>query len=155
MPSADDCTQKLLQTIPRFMRMLGGSMRRRFSDDEQLSFRHIHMLEILHHQPCNLRDLAQYHHVTSSTMSRSVDQLVKRQWVERQNNPDDRREIELHLTELGLQAYNTMASHSQDVVAELLVHLSDDERMLLSQGLDILQKMLAHTNKECERKQQL
>lgn len=143
MAGVDDCTQKLLQTLPSFMRMLGGAMRRQMSQDDQLSFGHIHMLETLYHRPRNLRDLAQHHHVTPSTMSRSVELLVKRGLVERRNNPDDRREIELRLSDAGLETFLSMTGYSQEFVYRLITELDDDERVQLSQGLDVLQKMMA------------
>ncbi len=148
MSEADDCTDKLLQTIPPFMRMLGVSMRRA-SHEDQLSLGHMYMLEALYHHPRNLRELAKHHHVTSSTMSRSVDLLVKRSLVERRSNPDDRREIELRLTEAGLAAYTSMSSYTQEFVHQLVEQLDQHDRMQLLQGLDIIQKMMAGTAHCC------
>ena len=95
----------IILTMPSTMRILGFLMRqRRVGDEDMLHLGQLRILEMLRHRPWNLGDLASRHHVTPSSMSRTVDVLVKRDWVARSSDPDDRRLVILKLTDEGHRA---------------------------------------------------
>ncbi len=100
MSSARECANLLLETIPNLMRGLHGVLRqRKGADDEPHTMGQYRMLEMLHREPRTLSALAAMHHVTPSTMSRSIDVLVRKAWVARRHelgrpsagHPDDHR----------------------------------------------------------------
>ena len=142
MPDAHDCAELLLGTVPNLMRGLGGAMRQKAGDDELPSMGQFRMLTMLHHAPNSLSELASRHHVTPSTMSRTVDVLVRRNWVARQSAPDDRRQIVLSLTDAGKIALSSMHQRMIEAVAQMIEQLGDDERARLYEGLIILRTML-------------
>jgi DNA-binding MarR family transcriptional regulator len=139
MPSARDCARLLLEAVPGTMRVLGGIMRqRRAADEEPLSMGQLHMLEILRERPVSLSDLAARHRVAPSTMSRTVDVLVKRAWVSRRSDPADRRQVILSLTPEGESAQGAMRMQTQDALTSLVELLDDRERERLYDGLQVL-----------------
>lgn len=143
MPDARDCAELLLSTMPNLMRGLGGAMRQqRAGDDEPLSMGQLRMLDMLQHAPCSLSALASRHHVTPSTMSRTVDVLVRRNWVARNSAADDRRQIVLTLTDEGRAALGSMQQRMFDLVTQMVGQLSDDERARVYDGLSILRTLL-------------
>ncbi len=143
MPDAHECAELLLGTVPNLMRGLGGEMRQhKGGDDELPSMGQLRMLGMLYHTPFSLSELASRHHVTPSTMSRTVDVLVRRNWVTRQSAPDDRRQIVLSLTDAGKIALSSMHQRMIDTVAQMLEQLGDDERARLYDGLSILRTLL-------------
>jgi DNA-binding MarR family transcriptional regulator len=79
-------------------------------------------------------------------MSRSVDLLVKRGWVERRAAPHDRRQVLLALTEQGIAAHNAMTLQSRALVAGLIGRLEQAEQLQLYGGLVALNRLFSHTN---------
>lgn len=145
MHDARETARLLLDTIPNLMRGIFGSVRQNKPDDEVLSMGQIRMLENLYRAPRSLSELAALHHVTPSTMSRTVDVLVRRDWIARSQAANDRRQIVLALTDEGRQAMFASLRHAYDVTTELLDQLSDDERTQLYDGLLVLQSLVERT----------
>jgi len=143
MPDAHQCARLLLETLPSLMRGIGGAMRQhKPGEDEPLSIGQLRMLDVLSCAPRTLGELAAGHHVTPSSMSRAVDVLVRRDWVERRVDPEDRRQVILTLTEDGRTAHEAMHARTEEVVAQMIGRLADDERARLYDGLAILRTLL-------------
>lgn len=142
MPDAHECAELLLSTVPNLMRGIGGELRQKLGDDELPNMGQLRMLAMLHKTPFSLGELASRHHVTPSTMSRTVDVLVRRNWVTRQSAPDDRRQLLLSLTDAGQIALTRMHQRMIERVAQMLEQLGDDERARLYDGLNILRTLL-------------
>jgi DNA-binding MarR family transcriptional regulator len=153
-PSARDAAALLLETLPLTMRILGGAMHAgRPNDGPPLNMGQLRMLEMLHRRPWTLGDLAERHHVAASTMSRTVDVLVKREWVDRRIHPEDRRQVLLSLTDTGIAAHQEMRRHAETSITALLEQLPDDERARLYDGLRVLQQLatrIAQHGPACE-----
>src|SRR5689334_21517276 len=143
MPDARECARLLLETIPNLMRSLHLISRQCRNDDEEpLNMGQFRMLAMLHEAPRTLSELAASHHVTPSTMSRTIDVLVRKAWVARETDPADRRQVILTLTDDGQAALRAMGRHVQDAVTGMLARLDDDERARLYDGLVVLRKLV-------------
>jgi DNA-binding MarR family transcriptional regulator len=68
-------------------------------------------------------------------MSRSVDMLVRRGWVERCVDEADRRQTLVRLTAAGQRLLADCRRRFEDLIAAKLVGLSDDERARLTTSL--------------------
>ena len=146
MASARDCARLLLETMPGLKRRLGGFMRQhKGGDHEPLTMDQVRLLNLLSHEPRTLGELAAGHGVTPSTMSRSVDVLVRREWVSRESDPADRRQVILRLTDTGRGAHAEMVQHTEDTLTRLIEELPDRERERLFDGMHVLQALLART----------
>ena len=142
MPEARECARLLLETIPNLMRNLGGAIRQcKSSEEEHLNMGQFRMLGMLHAAPRTLSELAASHHVTPSTMSRTIDVLVRKAWVARETDPADRRQVILTLTSEGHAALEAMGQYTQDAVTGMLARLDDQERARLYEGLMVLRKL--------------
>src|SRR5262245_57639076 len=121
MPSARECAVLLLETIPHLMRGLHSIMRqRKGADEEAHTLGQFRMLEMLRREASTLSELAARHHVTPSTMSRSVDVLVRKTWVAREHAPKDRRQVILTITGEGRAALAAIFQQNQDVMTEMI-----------------------------------
>lgn len=56
-------------------------------------------------QPCTMRDLAEFGSADRTTMTRTVDQLVAAGLVVRTTPPNDRRQVQLSLTQAGVATH--------------------------------------------------
>jgi DNA-binding MarR family transcriptional regulator len=70
-----------------------------------------------------------------SDMSRIIDRLYEKGWVTREENPDDRRQKSIKITEKGLALLNEMY-HCEKESDKLLSNLSPEEVAELNRLLD-------------------
>jgi DNA-binding MarR family transcriptional regulator len=144
MANARECAQLLLETLPNIYRGVGGAMRlRRALDQEPLTMEQVRLLRILSHEPRTLSELAAHKGVTPSTMSRSIDVLVRRGWVGRESDPSDRRLVIVQVTDAGQAAHNAMQRQIEDALTQRIDELSDGEREQLFAGIRVLHQLFS------------
>jgi DNA-binding MarR family transcriptional regulator len=87
--------------------------------------------------PCTLSELARHQAVSLPTVSRSVDMLARRGWVERTVDDTDRRQTLLGLTEQGREVLaDVKARAEQHIAAKLsLMSPSDQAELVSAAGL--------------------
>ena len=90
------------------------------------------VLEALYHLgPMHQNQLAEKILKSTGNITMVVDNLVKRQLVERRRDPDDRRCITIHLTEAGQQLMQELfPRHVAVVVEEMEVLEREEQRQL-------------------------
>ena len=141
--SPRECAELLLSTIPHLTRIIAGCCRQQIPHGEDaVRMGQTHLLHVLARRPCSLRELAARHHVTPSTMSRSVDVLVQRGWIARQPDPHDRRQVILSLTETGRGVLVVLGESMRESLAQLVGQLDPAERSRLYDGLQALSAVL-------------
>ena len=75
----------------------------------------------------NLKDIAGMLGITSSATTQIVDELVKKDFLLRKRNPDDRRTVNLTLSEKAITQFNSIKNKSFSEFFSLFEVLSDDE----------------------------
>lgn len=101
-----------------------------------------HQASILDHldavEPMSLNDLAAHMGVTPSTMSLNIDRLERGGYVIRERADDDRRRLQLRLTDAGERMKAAGSVLDPRRVALLLGQLSSNERRDALAGLELL-----------------
>jgi DNA-binding MarR family transcriptional regulator len=92
-------------------------------------------LRMLAAGPCTMSELARHKAVSLPTISRSVDMLVRRGWVERCLDESDRRQTLVRLTAAGQRLLAGCRRRFEDLIAAKLGRLSDDQRARLTTSL--------------------
>ncbi len=72
-----------------------------------------------------------------SNVSRLVDKLQKKELVDRKVNMEDRRQMDISITEKGLKLLNILDEEEEKLIARL-THLTEEEAKQLNQLLDKL-----------------
>ena len=81
--------------------------------------------------------LAEQLGVHPSTFTRMADRLVAGGWVERQDAPDNRREVHVALTPEGSRLVGRVMSHRRKEIAGILASLDEDQRAAIQTGLSM------------------
>jgi DNA-binding MarR family transcriptional regulator len=101
-----------------------------------------HQASILDHldetEPTALLELARHMGVTVSTMSLNVERLVRRGYVRRTRDAEDRRRLRLLLTASGLRLREASTVLEPARVAAMLDELDADELARALKGLELL-----------------
>jgi DNA-binding MarR family transcriptional regulator len=102
-----------------------------------LSFTQVKALNLLRisDEDVNVKDVADGLHMSLPAMSRSLDKLVQRGYVERLESEKDRRAKLVRLLPAGRAVLDEIEQARKSAVEELTATLSDDERAALHAAL--------------------
>src|SRR5437763_15322412 len=106
----------------------------------ELTLTQVKLLHHLEDQPdeLTLKDAAALVHVSLPAASRMVDDLVRRGFVERNEDPDDRRMKRVRLTDSGGSVIRRLNAARLSGLEHFTVGLSPSERRALAQALESL-----------------
>ncbi len=141
MRPEEEVARRILDIIPLVMRSVGAELRRRATAGFQVS--HYRVLKLLCQRPRTLSELATCQAVALPTMSRTVSALVERGWVARTEDPEDRRRVQLRVTDEGWAVYEELRTQAQTYLATRVAALTAEERQQLLAGLEMLEKVFA------------
>lgn len=131
--------QQVLRDYPRIFFACHTRHRR---DPQSRKLLSAHQGSILDHlddvEPTSLMDLARHMGVTPSTMSISIDRLVRRGYVVRRRDPRDGRRVRLLLSAAGVRVKEAQQVLEPPRVRGMLHALSRDERAAALRGLALL-----------------
>ena len=93
--------------------------------------------------PCTMSALARHLWVSPPTVSKSVDMLVRRGWLERWVDKHDRRQTMVRLTVEGRRVLTDIKKRNQKLVGQSLAALTVPEREQLVAVTRMLSRVLA------------
>lgn len=102
---------------------------------------HFGVMVSLAYHTCNLSELAEDQGVSLPSMSSTIDTLEERGWVRRSRSTLDRRVVNIELTDAGLSQLLVLQQYAEKKLLDLLGPITDDERVALSTGLDVMCRM--------------
>lgn len=119
-------------------RALVGVSARSLSDvEETVTVAQFRVLVVLAtHGHTTLVQLATRLGVNASTAQRQVDRLVREGLVDRQENPDDRREVVIAVTGQGAALVDAVTAHRREAIGRIVQHLPDSDRSALIAALE-------------------
>jgi DNA-binding MarR family transcriptional regulator len=129
-------------------------IRRRLRERFDLSLSRFDYLAQLYRHPDGLRMnlLTRYLMVTGGSVTGLTDELVKQGWVQREDDPEDRRGYRVRLTASGRLAFERMAREHEGWVVELFAGLEPAQKKTMYELLGRLRVTLtAEVNKETAR----
>ncbi len=77
-----------------------------------------------------------------ATITRRIDRLVKKNLIERVENPEDRRSFYVQLTAEGKEALDTVAPLVRDFQQELVSDVSEEDRSTVLRVLNLISNRL-------------
>lgn len=110
------------------------------ADISQVDFAVIDLLQAGEKISC--KDLSESMDLSSSRCSRIVERLQKKGYVERKQNCDDRRAVEVSLTSKGIELKKGIGNLKRQCEKRILSTMNPDEVEIVEQGITILRKSL-------------
>lgn len=90
----------------------------------------------------SVNELATRLNITKGAVSRTVDDLVNKGYLERNPNPEDRRYVDIKLTEKGLTAFQEIELNSRRYFDAILEHIPTNKRETTLEGIEIFSSAL-------------
>ena len=106
-------------------------------------------LQHLLRSPAGVTALADRLGKSVSATTRLVDGLQRRGWVERRPHPDDGRRIQLVLTDAGEESTRKLRESTEQMVAELIRYIPEEERHDVVRALQVLEDAIARCRIAC------
>jgi len=119
------------------------SRRARFESVETVAPHQFSVLAKLEKNVMTPRQLADIECVSAPSMTRTVGALVDKGLVQRTDDPDDRRQVRLHLTKEGKQVLTSGRRTRDEWMLSRIAGLSDEECQVLEQAREILDRVVA------------
>lgn len=89
-------------------------------------------------KPKKMTEIAKILSVTTGTLTKSMDGLVRKKYVNRNRSEEDKRVVQISLTEKGVRAYRHHENFHRVLIERITLGLSEDEIRLL---IDVLGKV--------------
>lgn len=104
---------------------------------QDITYNDMHVIEAIGlKEPKKMSQIAKMMAVTTGTLTKAVDSLEKKGYVERQRSDQDKRVVNITLTERGVHAYRHHERFHQDMIAFILDNISEEESRVLRCALE-------------------
>lgn len=139
--SAEALAGKLLEITPMWLHAMSAAFRNQGEVDVS-TLTQMRTLHALQRGPCTFKELTSWRKVSAPTLSRTLEAMVKRGWVERIPHPDDKRQILLKLTAPGLAEFERIRVRMLQHTTHIMSALVSADRQHLFIGLNALMQHL-------------
>jgi DNA-binding MarR family transcriptional regulator len=131
------------ETYPPTWHGVRAHIHKTVAEEFEITGGQFHILRRIHKGHNSVSQLADVRHTSRATISRTVDDLVRKGYISRTQNTQDRRHIRLALTEKGDQLVDAIFSNVRDWMETRLAICDTSELNTIIAGLDILKKVFA------------
>ena len=132
--------EKFWETIPPAWHATRATIRKVAAEQFHLTVEQFQVLRRIRRGSASVSALAEASQTSRSAVSKAVDALVRRGLVARSQDPDDRRNLPLALTDEGQHVLSAIYAEAEEWLAARFARLTADELSLSLQAMEILQK---------------
>ena len=132
-------------TIPSVWRRVRGNARSNAIQDFNITLMQFHILRHIRKGSHTVGELAERQQVSRPAISRAVDILVEKDLVSRRENKNDRRFVQLDLTESGISLLDAVFGKNCLWMAEKMSALNPDELDTIIKAMAILKNTFDST----------
>jgi len=138
----EQAARALQRVLPALVRALAQAYWSK-ADSDPVHVAQVRVLARLQAADFRLGDLARELGLSPSTLTVTVDSLVRRGLVERRREAADRRVVCLRISPAGRTAFERVSALARGRLQRLLNHLTPAEAAALTTGLEALERALA------------
>ena len=143
MPSEDLIGQtidRFWETIPPFWHRVRGHIRQVAAEQFDISVEQFHILRNIRRGQGSVSELAEAKNISRPAISQAVDVLVNKGLIARTPNTQDRRQIQLDLTDSGNALLDAIFDNTRKWMMQILSPLCDEELQTLVLAMESLRK---------------
>lgn len=107
------------------------------------------LVEIGRSNTISLKELSSILGLNISTMSRTVETLVKKELVSRSSSKTDRRSIDIQLTDKGLSIFDNIENKMDSEFKNIFEEISPEDQSIALSGLNIIIEALTKRHSAC------
>jgi DNA-binding MarR family transcriptional regulator len=135
--------EKFWESIPPAWRQTRNQIRRIAVERFQMTEEQFQVLRRIRKGNTSVSALAETGQTSRSAVSRTVDALVQKNLISRQQDPSDRRKIPLALTDEGQRAMSCIYDQTEQWLSARFARLTAEETKSFLQGMESLRKIFS------------
>lgn len=129
------------EAVPPYWNQVREHIRKVAMEQHDISVEQFHVLRHIRRGVTSVRDLAKVKHISRPAVSQAVDMLVNKGLVNRQPSDQDRRYVNLELTQAGSLLLDAVFLETRAWMREQLATISPDNLASLHKGLEALKSL--------------
>lgn len=138
----DQAIDRFWETVPPLWNTVRSHIRATTTANFDITVEHFHILRFVRKGTESMSELAAAKNISRPAMSQAVEVLVKKGLLTRIQSTQDRRYVELALTEAGNQLLDTVFKETRIWMKERMQGLTANELETIARAMDAMKKML-------------
>jgi DNA-binding MarR family transcriptional regulator len=138
----EQAIDRFWETVPPLWGTIRTHIRTEATTNFDITVEQFHILRHVRRGTGSVSELATAKNISRSAISQAVDLLVKKGLLTRVQSTQDRRFVELALTEAGNELLDKLFRSTRDWMKTRMTQLSTDELETISKAMEALKKML-------------
>ena len=138
----DRAVDRFWETVPPLWNTVRSHIRVTATANFDITVEQFHILRFVRKGSESLSELAQAKNISRPAMSQAVEVLVKKGLLTRIQSTQDRRYVELALTEAGNHLLDTVFQDTREWMKERMQRLTSVEVETIAKAMDAMKKML-------------
>lgn len=144
-PTKEEVLQRAIdrfwETFPPVWNRVRGNLRSIATENFDISVEQFHILRHIRKGICSVSELAAVKQISRPAISQAVDLLVDKGLITRQQSAEDRRFVQLALTESGDDLLNTIFQKNREWMTEKMASLNAKELDDITRAMEIIKIM--------------
>ena len=138
----DQAIDRFWETVPPLWGSIRTHIRTEAMTNFDITVEQFHILRHVRRGTGSVSELATAKNISRSAISQAVEVLVKKGLLTRIHSSQDRRFVELALTDAGNKLLDALFQETRDWMKERMSGLSSDELETITRAMESLKKML-------------
>ena len=138
----EQAIDRFWETIPPLWNHVRSHIRATATSQCDITVEQFHVLRYVRRGTDSLSELATAKNISRPAMSQAVDVLVNKGLLKRVQNTQDRRYVELTLTETGNHLLDTVFQESRRWMREQMRTLTSDELETIAKAMEMMKKII-------------
>jgi DNA-binding MarR family transcriptional regulator len=138
----DKTIDRFWETVPPLWNSIRSHIRATATANFDITVEQFHVLRYVRRGTDSVSELATAKNISRPAISQAVEVLVKKGLLRRVPSKEDRRCVDLFLTEAGNDLLDTVFKDTRGWMKERMRNLSPDELEAIARAMEIMKKML-------------
>jgi len=138
----DQAIDRFWETIPPLWNLIRAHIRTTATSKFDITVEQFHVLRYVRKGTESMSELATAKNISRPAISQAVEVLVKKGLLTRVQSVQDRRYVELALTEAGNNLLDTVFKETREWMKERMQTLTAEELETIAKAMEVMKKML-------------
>ncbi|MBI3174037.1 MAG: MarR family transcriptional regulator [Chloroflexi bacterium] len=138
----DQTIDRFLETVPPLWNFIRSHIRATATSNFDITVEQFHVLRYVRRGVTSMSDLAVAKNISRPAISQAVDVLVKKGLLTRVHSTQDRRVVDLALTDEGSALLETVFKENREWMKERMSSLTASELELILNATDVMRKIM-------------
>jgi DNA-binding MarR family transcriptional regulator len=138
----DQTIDHFLETVPPLWNFIRSHIRATATSNFDITVEQFHVLRYVRRGVASMSDLAVAKNISRPAISQAVDVLVKKGLLTRVHSTQDRRVVDLALTDEGSALLDAVFKENREWMKGRMSNLTADELATIAKAMDVMKKMM-------------